>query len=170
MDKNLIFIREKIKDLGIALFYSYSKSLLTIPTAIIYTHTVDENGDILFFINRPKQHINEFDQEFLAGLNYFKKGKNYFINILGQARIVKDPEELSYITHLSTDEVTKALTNQALIKVKILKVDFYNRNIEDKNYLVKKTQSIFYGLFDSGAPSARSYNFSTNSIGQQYGF
>ncbi len=115
-DKNLTFIKEKIQDLGIALFHCHSKSLLTIPTTVIQTHSVDKNGDILFFINRPKQHINEFDQEFLVGLNYLKKGKNYFINILGKARIVKDPEELSYIPYLTPAEINSALTNQGINK------------------------------------------------------
>ncbi len=169
-DKNLIFLKEKIQDLGIALFHSDSKSLLRIPTTIIQTHTVDDNCDILFFINRPQQDINEFDQEFLVALNYFKKGKNYFMNITGKARIVKDPEELTYITNLTPAEVTNALTNQVLIKVKILKVDFFENNLTRKNYLVKKTQTLFYGLFDWGVPGARSYDFSTNSALQQYGF
>lgn len=169
-DKNLTFIKEKIQDLGIALFNCDSKSLLRIPTTIIQTHTVDDNGDILFFINRPQQNINEFDQEFLVALNYFKKGKNYFMNVSGKARIVKDPEELSYINTLTPTEITNALTYQVLIKVKILKVDFYDNHLAKKNYLLKKTQTLFYGLFDWGVPGARSYDFSTNSALEQYGF
>jgi hypothetical protein len=169
-DKNLIFLKEKIEDLSIALFHCDSKSLLKIPTTIIKTHSVDDNGDILFFVNRPQQSINEFDQEFLVALNYFKKGKNYFMNISGKARIVKDPEELSYITHLTPAEIASALTNQVLIKVKILKADFYDNHLAGRNYLLKKTQTLFYGLFDWGVPGAKSYDFSTNSSLQQYGF
>ncbi len=169
-DKNLIFLKEKIKDLGVALFHCDSKSLLRIPTTIIQTHSVDDNCDILFFISRPQQDINEFEQEFLVDLNYFKKGKDFFINVSGKARIVKDPEELTYITNLTPAEVTNALTNQVLIRVKILKADLVDNNLAGKNYLLKKTQTLFYGLFDWGVPGARSYDFSTNSALQQYGF
>ncbi len=85
--------------------------------------------------------------------------------------IVKNPEELTYITNLTAVKVTNALTNQLLIKVKILKADFYENHLaRKKNYLVKKTQTLFYGLFDWGVPGARSYHFSTNSALQQYNF
>jgi hypothetical protein len=169
-DKNLTFVKEKIEDLQGALLQCHSKGLLKIPNTVIQTHHVDENGDITFFINPPKQHISEFDQEFFVGLNYFKKGKNYFMNIFGKARIVSDPEELTYILHLTPDEVTKALNEQLLIKVKILKVDFYDNQVEKKNYILSKAQAFFYSLFDWGVPGARSYNFDTDSALQQYGF
>jgi hypothetical protein len=169
-DKNLHFIKEKIQDLGVALFHCHSKSLLKIPNTVIQTLTVDDNGDILFFINRPRQQLSEFDQEFLAGLNYFKKGKDYFLNILGKARIVNDPEELMYITDLSQIELENALTTQVLIKVKILKVDFYNNEPQRKPYLISKAQTVLYSLLDWGQPGMRSYDFSTNSPLQHYGF
>jgi general stress protein 26 len=169
-DKNLIFIKEKIEDLQIALFHTHSKGLLKIPNTIIHTHAVDDNGDILFFINRPKQRITEFEQEFLAELNYFRKGKNYHLNIFGKARIITDPEELTYIVNLTPEEVNKAINEQLLIKVKILTVDLYDDKLEKKNHLFKKAQNLFYGLLDWGEPSARSFNFRTESALQQYGF
>lgn len=169
-DKNLQFIKEKIEDLGVALLHCHSKGLLRIPNTIIQTHTVDENGDILFFINRPTQLLSEFDQEFLVNLNYFKKGRNYFVNIFGRARIINDPEELTYILELTSQELNKALTEQVLIKVKILNVDVVDKDFENKSFLMKKTKSLFYGLFDWGEPNARSYNFQTDSSLQQYGF
>jgi general stress protein 26 len=169
-DKNLQFIKEKIEDLGVALLHCHSKGLLRIPNTIIQTHAVDENGDILFFINRPTQLLSEFDQEFLVNLNYFKKGKKYFVNIFGKARIINDPEELTYILELTPEEINNALTQQVLIKVKILNVEVIDNDFEKKNFLLKKTQSLFYGLFDWGEPNARSYNFRTDSSLQQYGF
>jgi general stress protein 26 len=169
-DKNLQLIKEKIEDLGVAILHCHSKGLLKIPNSVIQTHAVDENGDILFFMNRPTQSLSEFDQEFLVNLNYFKKGKNYFLNIFGKARIINDPEELTYILELTPEEVNKALTQQVLIKVKILNVDVTDNSFERKNSLVKKAQSVFYGLLDWGEPNARSYNFRTDSSLQQYGF
>jgi hypothetical protein len=169
-DKNLHFIKEKIQDLRVALFHCHSKGLLKIPNTIIQTLTVDDNGDILFFINRPKQHLSEFDPEFLVGLNYFKKGKNYFLNIFGKARIVSDPEELMYIPELSEEEMKNALTTQVLIKVKILKVDFYNNKPKKKPYVFHKVQSVLYGLLDWRQPGVRSFDLSTDSPLHHYGF
>ncbi len=169
-DKNLIFVKGKIEDLGAAIFHCHSKGLLKIPNTVIETHNVDENGDILFFVNRPIQRVSEFEQEFPIGLDYFKKGRNYSMKIFGKARIVNDAEELTYILHLTPEDVKKALNEQILIKVKILKVDFYENRIEKKNNLLKKVQLFLYDLLDWGEPGARSYDFSTNAALQQYGY
>jgi hypothetical protein len=103
-------------------------------------------------------------------LNYFKKGKDYFFNISGKARIINDPEELAYQTDLTADEINNALTTQVLIKVKILKVDFYDNNFEKKNLFFKKLWSLFSSLFDSVGAASQSYDFSSQSSVHHYGF
>src|SRR4051794_13540676 len=74
--KILHFITEKIEDLGGAIFYSYSKSPLRINNTIIHCSRIDSCGALYFFIKRPGQSVSEFEKEFPAGLNYFKKGKS----------------------------------------------------------------------------------------------
>ncbi|MDB5245699.1 MAG: hypothetical protein JWQ40_93 [Segetibacter sp.] len=167
-DKILHFIAEKIEDIRLAIFYCHSNSTLKINNTIIHTYRVDDNGNITFFINRPQQLIREFDQEFPVGLNYFKKGKNCFLNIFGKARIINDPEELAYETDLSPEEINSALTTHILIRVKILKVDFYDNDFEKKNLLLKKAWSVFAKLFDSLSAS-RSYDLSPRSSLHHFG-
>jgi hypothetical protein len=167
-DKILHFIAEKIEDIRLAIFYCHSNSTLKINNTIIHTFKVDDNGNICFFINRPQQLIREFDQEFPVGLNYFKKGKSCFLNIFGKARIINDPEELAYETELTAEEINRALTTQVLIRVKILKVDFYDNNFEKKNLLLKKAWSVLSRFFDSLSAS-RSYDFSPRSSLHHYG-
>ena len=169
-DKILQFIAEKIEDLELAIFYCHSKSPLKIHNTIIQTCKVDPNGCISFFINRPPQLISQFEQEFPAGLNYFKKGKDYSLNIFGKARIINDPEELAYETDLTAEEINSALTTHILLKVKILKADFYDNNYEKKNLLLKKLSSVVARLFDSVGAASRSYDFSPRSSLQHFGF
>ena len=168
-DKALHFIAEKIEDIKVALFYCHSNSPLKINNTIINTCKVDDCGNITFLINRPPQLISEFDREFPVRLNYFKKGKNYFMNIFGKARIIHDPEELAYQTNLSVEEINTALTTHVLIKVQILKVDFYDNNYEKKNMFLKKIASILSSLFDSVGAASRSYDFSEQTV-HNYGF
>lgn len=168
-DKVLHFIAEKIEEINDAIFYCHSNSPLKINNTIIHTFKVDECGNITFFINRPQQLISQFDREFPVGLNYFKKGKNYFLNIFGKARIIHDPEELAYQTDLTTEEINNALTTHVLIKVQILKVDFYDNEFEKKNLFIKKVRSIFSSLFDSVGAASRSYDFSGPAV-HNYGF
>jgi hypothetical protein len=168
-DKALHFITEKIEEIKFAIFYCHSNSPLKINNTLINTFRVDDCGDVTFFINRPPQLISQFDREFPVGLNYFKKGKDYFMNIFGKARIIHDPEELAYQTDLTAEEINMALTTHILIKVQILKVDFYDNNYEKKNLVLKKMWSIFSSLFDSMGAASKSYDFSGSGI-HNYGF
>ena len=169
-DKALHFIAEKIEDINVALFHCHSNSPLKINNTIIHTFGVDDCGNITFFINRPQQLISQFDREFPVELNYFKKGKDYFMNIFGKARIIHDPEELAYQTDLTSEEINAALTTHVLIKVQISKVDFYDNNYEKKNLFLKKVSSIFSSLFASLGSASRSYDFSGESAVHNYGF
>lgn len=169
-EKLLHFIAEKVEDIKYAIFYCHSNSPLRINNTIINTYKVNENGQISFFINRPQQLLSQFDQEFPVGLNYFQKGKDYFMNVFGKARIINDPEELAYETDLTTDEINKALTTQVLIRVTILKVDFYDTKFEKKNIVWKKIAGFFSELFDSFGIASGSYDITTASTVHNYGF
>jgi len=168
-EKVLHFIAEKIEEIKVAIFYCHSTSPLKINNTIINTFKVDDLGNITFFINRPSQLISQFDREFPVGLNYFKKGKNYFMNVFGKARFIHDPEELAYQSDLTAEEINTALTTHVLVKVHILKVDFYDNNYEKKNLFFKKIWSVFSSLFDSVGPASKSYDFSGTPI-HNYGF
>ena len=166
--KILHFIAEKIEEIRLAIFYCHSNSTLKINNTIIHTFKVDDLGNVSFFINRPQQLVREFDQEFPVGLNYFKKGKNYFFNIFGKARIINDPEELAYETDLTAEEINSALTTHIYVRVKILKVDFYDNEFEKKNLILKKAWSVLSRFFNSLSAS-RSYDFSPRSSLHHFG-
>ena len=172
MDANhqLSFLQKRIEEIGSAIFYNLSESVLKLPTSIVSTLKVDEYGYVWFFVQKPKQQLSQFEQEFLVGLNYFKKGKDYFLKIFGKARIVIDPEELAYETDLTTEEINNALTTQVLIKVRIITADFYDNNYEKKNLVLKKVQSWYSRLFDSIGAVSRSFNLTPRSSLPHYGF
>lgn len=167
-EKILQFVAGKIEEINGAIFYCHSNSPLKINNTIIHDSKVDDCGYITFFINRPQQLISQFDREFPVGLNYFKKGKDCFLNVFGKARIIHDPEELAYQSNLTAEEINNALTTQVLIKVQILKVDFYDNNFEKKNLFLKKVWSMFSSLFDS-VTASKSYDLSEPSV-HNYGF
>ena len=169
-NKILHFITEKVEDLEQAIFYCYSKGPLKINNTIIRTSKVDVNGCISFFIKRPTQSISEFEQEFPVGLNYFKKGKEYSLNIFGKARIIDDPEELAYDSELTMEEINCALTTHILVKVKIINAEVFDNNFEKKNLLLKKVLSVLARFFDSVGAASRRYNFSTDAPLQHFGF
>src|SRR6202012_2931381 len=119
---DLNFLREKIQDLRNALFFSENSSLLRIATTIVSVLKVDELGQMWFFIPRPQQAINEFDREFPVKLEFFRKGKDFFLHASGKAFIVTDPEEINSLVH---DDIRELAGNHlVLIRVQMLKADY----------------------------------------------
>ncbi|HYE53390.1 MAG TPA: pyridoxamine 5'-phosphate oxidase family protein [Chitinophagaceae bacterium] len=140
-ETQLNFLREKIQELRTALFFNTSNAVLRLPTCIINTLKVDEAGQIWFFVNRPEQYLHEFDREFPARLDYFCKGKRFFLNITGKAYIITDPEELNEIISVSEDDKQKAMAHLVLIKFKIASAQYYERPAKGQGIVHKvKTQ------------------------------
>ena len=126
MDTVQVFLREKIKNLGSAIFFNQSDAVLKLPTSIVRIINVDEYGYIWFFMQKPPQQLNEFEKEFPVKLDFFRKGLDYSLQVIGNGYIVSDPEEVFVIT-TNIDEVKKFNPNEmVLIKVKMTRADYFN--------------------------------------------
>lgn len=88
-DTNLRFISEKITDLRTAVMYSMSNSLVKLPNDIVTSVKVDEEGQLWFLSHHPYQSLKECEQVFPARLHFFRKGRNYFVEVSGKATIVR---------------------------------------------------------------------------------
>ena len=120
---DLPFLQEKIQDLKSALFFSQHSSLLRMPTSIVSIVKVDDLGQVWFFVPRPSQALHEFDREFPVRLEFFRKGRRFFLHITGKAFIVNDPEEINNLVH---EDLRGATTDHlVLIRVKMGKVDYF---------------------------------------------
>ncbi|WP_121356539.1 pyridoxamine 5'-phosphate oxidase family protein [Flavisolibacter nicotianae] len=127
MDANhqLSFLQERIEEIGSAIFYNLSDSVLKLPTSIVSTLKVDEYGFVWFFVQKPTQQLSEFDREFPVKLDFYKKGAGYFLQVVGKGFMVSDPEEMNGYVSLPEDVKKLATGNMALVKVKIQKADYY---------------------------------------------
>ncbi len=124
----LPFIEEKIRDLEYALFFSMSNSVLKIPACVVKVLETDEVGQMWFVIPRPGQFIHTFDKTFPVKLDFFRKGRDYFLKIFGKAFLVNDPEEINSIECLNESIKQQARTNNTLIvKVKITHAEYVEK-------------------------------------------
>lgn len=167
-DKNLQFISNKIADLQVALFHCPSNSLLKIPSTVVHTFKVNDDGHILFFLPRPTQLISQFDKDFPVDLKYFRKGASAYLEIYGKARIINDPEEL-FEYDLTPDEVNRALNKDMLIVVKILKADYHVGSEVTSNEWLQRIKSFAYSLIAWVEPKTKSFDFSKPQL-PNYGF
>src|SRR5450432_1104815 len=88
-EMSVTFLKETIKELENALFISESNALITLPTHIVRSSEVDEEGNIWFIIPRPTQTVESFSKEMSAKLDFFKKGKDFYLKIAGIATIIR---------------------------------------------------------------------------------
>lgn len=121
------FLKEKIQDLRSALLYSMSDALLKLPTTIITALNVDDDGQVWFLINRPSQYLDELEQEFPVRLDFFKKGKDFFLKLSGKAAVIQDANEADHFFHMTSDMKSTAVSQMLLVKVRVQHVDCIRR-------------------------------------------
>jgi general stress protein 26 len=128
---SISFIGEKVRDLENALFFSMSDSVLKIPASVVRILQTDELGQLWFVIPKPLQFIHTFDREFPVKLDFFRKGRDYYLKILGKAFLVNDPEEINAAECLNDNikqEVRK--NNIVLVKVQVSRADYSEKKPE----------------------------------------
>lgn len=147
------FIRDKVKNIGSALFYSQQDSVLKFPTTIIHVLAVDELGQIWFYLNQPAQYYHAYDNQFNAELDFYRKGKDYYLKIYGKAFIVNDPKEISGLNDWNDEINQTVMGKRILLKLKIQRVGYFagaeanNSNSQWWN----AASNWFIHLFRSGA-------------------
>src|SRR3954471_23309159 len=124
-NQQLNFLQEKIQEIGSALFFNLSESVLKLPTSIVSTLKVDDYGFVWFFVQKPMQNLKEFESEFPVRLDFFRKGSGCFLQVNGKGWVVSDPEEMNSFVSLPEDAKRVALNEMVLVKVKILRAEYY---------------------------------------------
>jgi hypothetical protein len=116
-------LKSKMMELQSALFFTESLSIVKLPTHVVSDVELDSEGQIWFVIPRPAMHIEAYDKEIPAKLDFFKKGKDFFLKVRGTAYLQTGLEEANANADLS--EAMKArMSDETMIGVKISIRDF----------------------------------------------
>jgi len=132
-NQQLNFLQEKIKEINSAIFFNLSDSVLKLPTSVVNTLKVDDFGYVWMLFKKPKQHLKEFENGFPVRLDYFKKGSTCFLQIMGKAWVVTDPEEVNTFIDMNEEVDFAMLDESVLVKVKMLKAEYYETQTRTKN-------------------------------------
>src|SRR5258708_39675624 len=123
----LTFIEEKVMDLENALFFSLSDAVLKIPSCVVKVLQADELGQLWFVIPKPSQLIHAFDKTFPVKLDFFRKGRDYYLKIFGKAFLVNDPEEINHLESLHENIKQQARYDETvLIKVQMSHAEYFD--------------------------------------------
>ena len=129
-DLSIAFLSQKMKELENALFMSESNALVSLPTHIVNISEVDEEGNIWFIIPKPKQVIEAFSKEMPAKLDFFKKGKDFFLKISGVASIAWSVAELKCPKLASQFSGSFEKDNVVAVKVKVLSSEYVEKSVK----------------------------------------
>jgi general stress protein 26 len=111
-------LKSKIMELQSALFYTESHSPVKLPTHVISDVEVDTEGRIWFTVPRPAQHIDAFEKEMPAKLDFFRKGKDFFVKVRGVAILMADAKTINSYESLS-DDMKKKMTDKGSIGIMV---------------------------------------------------
>ncbi len=167
-NKTLQFIASKIMETEAAIFQCLTNSILKIPNSVVHTLQADNDGNIWFFVDRPPQCVSEFEQDFPVNLQYFKKGKPYWVQVSGTAHMLTEAYEIKEDLNLSPEELRNALSTQLLLKVTINKAELKELSHQKKN-IIQEVKTFLYSFLDWAEPKAIEYNLSGRSP-INYGF
>jgi len=112
-------LRSKIMELQSALFFTESASIVKLPTHVISDVELDAEGQIWFVIPRPVQHLEAFEKEIPAKLDFFKKGKDFFIKISGTAFLIADTAEVKNNAGLSAG-MREKMSDEKLLAIRVV--------------------------------------------------
>ena len=122
-------LKSKIMELQSALFYTESISLVKLPTHVISDVEVDSEGRIWFAVPRPAQHIDAFEKEMPAKLDFFRKGMDFFVKVRGVAVLMTDAGMINSYESLSDDMKKKMSEKGSMgIMVKMERNDFVDNS------------------------------------------
>jgi hypothetical protein len=136
------FLQEKIQEIGSAIFFNLSDSVLKLPTSIINHVKVDDFGYVWFYIQKPRQHLKEFDLEFPVRLDFFRKGQSCFLQVNGKGRVVSDPEDMNLLDNGGLEPQEQIPQNMVLVKVKIMKAEYYETKTTSQSWWQNAVGSI----------------------------
>ena len=123
--QQLDFLRDRIHEIRSALFANTSNEAFKLPTCIISALNIDNEGNVCFFIRRPDVYMEEYDMEFPAKLDFYRKGKPFFLKISGMAQVVKDQDEMLNYIGLPGNVDLPSLSKLLLVKVKVEQAEYF---------------------------------------------
>ena len=119
INQELEMLKSKITELQSALFFTESNSIVKLPTHVVSDVELDSEGQIWFVIPKPAMHIEAYDKEIPAKLDFFKKGKDFFVNVRGVAYLQTDLQEANANASLSA-EMRERMSDEHVIAVKVM--------------------------------------------------
>ncbi|MFT3936708.1 MAG: hypothetical protein QM726_23990 [Chitinophagaceae bacterium] len=117
------FMLDKIEELQSALFFPETSDRI-LPTCVLQQVQTDKQDHIWFVIARPPYAIDPSNASFPCKMDFFKKGADFHLKVIGIASIIEEP--VSSGCPLPVSMLKEAEENKTVvIRVKIQKSSYF---------------------------------------------
>jgi general stress protein 26 len=154
-DENLEFLKQKMQEIRSAKFSAEINSLLQLPNNVITIINADNEGNVWFFTSCNGTYANNMDKSFYASLDFYNKASDSRLHIDGNATIIDDEKEIQTFT--IPDSKKSFAYNIVLIKLKIVKAEYFEAKLAYNQSLKETIKNIFVQLFYSD--THKQFNF-----------
>ncbi len=145
---NIGFISTSIKQLKNAVMHTHSNDLINLPDITVHAIDVDDNGFLWFTILKPQEPVAQEDKCFYVGLNFYRKGIPFILNISGIANLVTSKAAIDELPLTLKRKVTE---DRLMVKVKIREVDYYEHQVSEPDNLIQKCKNLWAEIFETEA-------------------
>jgi hypothetical protein len=160
VQESLNFLSGKIMELGTAILTCQGTSEIPYQSAIVQTTYIDNSGFVFLAVNKSMHLHHDPGKNFYVMLNYYKKGKPFFLNAFGLAKAATGHEHLALPESLKND----LSADKVLLCVRILEANYHETSIPaEENYLHKWIQK-FTALF-KGNSEQQYFHFADTANG-----
>lgn len=133
-EKSIRFLQEKITDIKTAILHNLSEALIKLPTSIVSTLKMDDDGHLWFLVNRPSYENLVYDNRFPVRLDFYRKGYPFYLHVSGNAHIVDGAEKMQSLLALDDSTQQVAQQNLMLLEVAIQKAEYYETAVSRKEH------------------------------------
>ena len=167
--QNMLFLNQRIYEIGSALFYCMNATAARIPATIINVLKIDESGHLYTMIQRPEFTLTEDEMQFPALLKFYKKGKPFFMEIQGCATLLNDNGLLGDLMHWQESGDDRKKDNIIIVKFKMENIVYYEWKPTLRRKGLKGLLTQFYQWLLGVNPLSFSINLRPVALQQQAG-
>lgn len=125
-NQQFLLLQQKIEEIGTAIFFNDSESVMRLPSSLVANVRVDDYGFIWFYTFKKHKQQNAFESSFPLRLQFFRKGIEHTVNIDGIGWVVTDLEQLEFYQNTYAG-LPQGTDEMVLVKVKIASAEYQEK-------------------------------------------
>ena len=138
--KKSAFLRNRIKQIKTAILHCPDDEFFNLQAVSTNVLKLDDNNYLWLSVDKPVSCEGEATTSFDIVLNYNHKEGNFDLDILGEARLLTDEEEIKSLPAVIAREVKKG---KLILHVHILDLDFWEQKPPVLTSIAKKIKYMF---------------------------